>query len=151
MADVIGLLNGPNLNLLGTREPATYGNQTLDDVVARCQEVGRSLGLTIDAQQSNHEGDLVDAVQRMARDGVLGVVINAGAFTHTSVALRDALAGVGLPFVEVHISNVYAREPFRHTSYLSPLASGIVVGCGTYGYELGVRALGHHLGLPLTA
>lgn len=151
MAGVIGILNGPNLNLLGLREPEVYGRDTLEDVERACARAAGEFGLEVEARQSNHEGDLVDAVQAWARPGVLGVVVNAGALTHTSVALRDAFAGVDLPFVEVHISNVYAREDFRHHSYLSPLAAGIVVGCGTYGYELAVRALAHHLGLPLYA
>ena len=115
------LLNGPNLNLLGTREPEVYGSATLQDVEDLARETAGPLGLDLRAVQSNSEGALVDAVQA-AREDCDGIVVNAGAYTHTSVALRDALAGVALPFVEVHVSNVYAREEFRHHSYLAPLA-----------------------------
>jgi len=134
------LLNGPNLNLLGTREPQLYGSTTLADVEALCAEHGRALGLTVTAFQSNHEGALIDRVHAARTDGTRYIVINPGAFTHTSVALRDALAGVAIPFIEVHISNVHKREPFRHHSYLSDIADGVIVGLGVEGYRLALTA-----------
>jgi 3-dehydroquinate dehydratase-2 len=134
------VLNGPNLNLLGHREPAVYGTTTLSDVEGRCRTVGADLGLSVDARQSNHEGVLIDAVQE-AMDGHAGVVINPGGFTHTSVALRDALAALPCPVVEVHISNVHAREAFRSHSYVSPVASVVIAGAGVHGYELALRWL----------
>jgi 3-dehydroquinate dehydratase-2 len=134
------LLNGPNLNLLGTREPDVYGSATLADVEDLARTTAEALGLDLRAVQSNSEGALVDAVQA-AREDCDGVVVNAGAYTHTSVALRDALAGVALPFVEVHVSNVYAREEFRHHSYLSSLASAVIVGAGVQGYAFAVQRL----------
>ena len=139
------LLNGPNLNLLGSREPALYGSQTLGDVEAACGDEGRALGVEVIAFQSNHEGALIDRVQAAPADGVRFIVVNAGALTHTSVALRDALAGVALPFIEVHISNVHRREPFRHHSYLSDIADGVIVGLGTLGYRLAIRAAAERL------
>ncbi|KNX35966.1 type II 3-dehydroquinate dehydratase [Luteipulveratus halotolerans] len=135
------VLNGPNLNLLGQREPQTYGSTTLAAIEASCAEVASELGCELSWFQSNHEGALVDEIQRLAADGTDGVVINAAAYTHTSVAIRDALATLDAPFVEVHISNVHAREGFRAHSYLSDLASGVIVGCGVQGYELAVRRL----------
>lgn len=140
------LLNGPNLNLLGTREPGLYGSATLADVEARCRAVAERLGHTLEAFQSNHEGALVDrlheASQRHQRGELLGVVFNAGALTHTSVALLDAINGIKpTPVIEVHISNVHAREAFRHHSFLSPAAAGIVVGFGIDGYELAIDGL----------
>jgi len=141
----IYVLNGPNLNLLGVRDPATYGAQTLADVEAACQKLAESLGLDLVFRQSNHEGELIDwlheAGKAVAEDQSLGVVLNAGAYTHTSVALADAISGAFVPTIEVHISNVHAREAFRHHSYLSPVAAGVIVGLGTYGYEAGIRAL----------
>ena len=134
------LVNGPNLNLLGTREPAIYGAETLADVVTMCRKESESLGLTLDAFQSNHEGQLVDRIHAARDEGVRFVVINPGALTHTSVALRDALAGVAIPFIEVHVSNVHKREPFRHHSYLSDIAEGVIVGLGTIGYRLALQA-----------
>lgn len=134
------VLNGPNLNLLGRREPDVYGTTTLADVEERCRRVGAQLGLSVDARQSNHEGVLVDAVQE-AMSGHVGVVVNPGGYTHTSVALRDALAALPCPVVEVHISNVHAREPFRSHSYISPVASAVIAGAGVHGYELGLRYL----------
>jgi 3-dehydroquinate dehydratase-2 len=134
------LVNGPNLNLLGTREPGIYGADTLDDVVELAESTAAGLGFAVRAVQSNHEGVLVDAIQEAAAD-CDAVVINAGALTHTSVALRDALAGVRLPFAEVHISNVHAREPFRHRSYLSDIASCVIVGAGTQGYAFAVQRM----------
>lgn len=138
MADSILLINGPNLNLLGTREPGIYGSATLADVVAEATQEGQRLGRTVEAFQSNHEGAIVDRIHA-ARDKSSFIVINAGAYTHTSVAIRDALVGVGIPFIEVHISNVYKREPFRHKSYLSDVAVGVICGLGTYGYIAAIQ------------
>lgn len=139
------VLNGPNLNLLGQREPAVYGAATLADVEALCREVAGQAGATVECRQSNHEGLLIDWIHEAGaahRAGtLLGVVFNAGAYTHTSVALHDAIKGSGVPVVEVHITNVHAREPFRHHSYLSPAAAGIVVGFGIDGYALAIQGL----------
>ena len=129
------LINGPNLNLLGTREPQIYGTDTLADVERRLIESAAGRGVAVQCFQSNSEGGLVDRIHAARDEGVDAVSINAGAYTHTSVAIRDALAGVAIPFVEVHISNVHRREPFRHHSYLSDLAEGVIVGLGVYGYE----------------
>lgn len=143
----IYVLNGPNLNLLGVRDPAIYGSETLSDVADRCAAVATECGHELDFRQSNHEGELIDWVHEAGRevaDGKsVGVVLNAGAYTHTSVALADAISGLSVPTIEVHISNVHAREAFRQQSYLSAVASGIIVGLGTYGYEAGIRALAH--------
>ena len=141
------LLNGPNLNLLGTREPGIYGAETLADVEELVRSTAGSLGFEVRAVQSNSEGALVDAVQA-AREDCDGVVVNAGAYTHTSVALRDAFAAVALPFVEVHVSNVHAREEFRHHSYLAPLASAVIVGAGVQGYAFAVQRLATLLERP---
>ena len=147
-ARTVLVLNGPNLNLLGTREPDVYGSATLADVEALCRAEAERHGLAVEARQSNHEGELVDWVQEAGRrPEVLGVVLNAGAYTHTSVALRDAIAGTGVPVVEVHVSNVHAREEFRHHSYLSAVAAGVVVGFGVDGYALAVAALARRAGL----
>jgi 3-dehydroquinate dehydratase II len=139
------VLNGPNLNLLGTREPAVYGAQTLADVEALCVKACATHGFTLDFRQSNHEGVLVDAIQEAGRAqmaGTLaGVVFNAGAYTHTSVALHDAVKGSGVSMIELHISNVHAREAFRHHSYLSPVAKGVLAGFGVQGYALAIAAL----------
>lgn len=144
MASIL-ILNGPNLNLLGTREPAVYGHTTLDDVRARCADAAMRLGLEADFRQSNHEGVLVDWIHEAGvahrSGGLLGVVFNAGAYTHTSIALHDAVKGSGVPMIEVHISNVHAREAFRHHSYISPAAAGIVVGFGIDGYVLAIDGL----------
>lgn len=129
------VLHGPNLNLLGTREPEVYGSVTLDQINADLVKIGAHQGVRVDAFQSNHEGALVDRVQAARVDGTQFVVINPAAFTHTSVALRDALASVGLPFIEVHLSNVHRRESFRHHSYFSDLAVGVIVGLGAAGYR----------------
>ena len=141
----VHVLNGPNLNLLGTREPATYGSGTLLDLRATCDRAAREAGLELDFRQSNHEGELVDWVQeagRAAHDGSgVGAVLNLGAYTHTSVALRDAVVGSALPAIEVHLSNVHAREEFRHVSYLSAVCVGVVLGLGPHGYDLAIRAL----------
>lgn len=139
------LVNGPNLNLLGTREPAVYGHQTLDDVVALVERTADELDYAVRAVQSNHEGILIDAIHE-AREDCAGIVINPGGLTHTSVVLRDALAGVALPFAEVHVSDVHAREEFRHFSYLSELATVVVSGEGVDGYARAVRDLIARLG-----
>ena len=134
------LLNGPNLNLLGTREPEVYGRETLADVEAMVTAVATARGGSIACLQSNHEGVLIDRIHAARLDGTCAIVINPGGLTHTSVALRDALAGVALPFFEVHVSNVHRREAFRHHSYLSDLASGVIVGFGVRGYTMAVEA-----------
>ncbi|MCL4739993.1 MAG: type II 3-dehydroquinate dehydratase [Burkholderiaceae bacterium] len=135
------LLNGPNLNLLGTREPQTYGASTLAEVEAMCTRVASERGAQLACFQSNHEGALIDRIHAARDEGVDAIVVNPGGLTHTSVALRDALAGVAIPFVEVHISNVHAREPFRHHSYLSPIARGVIAGLGVDGYRLAMLHL----------
>ncbi len=134
------LLNGPNLNLLGSREPGVYGADTLDTIVQRCTLLARELGHELVAQQSNAEHELVDAVQGAKTQGIGFLILNPGAFTHTSIALRDAILGVALPFIEVHLSNVHAREEFRRHSFFSDIAIGQVVGLGALGYELALRA-----------
>jgi 3-dehydroquinate dehydratase-2 len=148
---IVFVLNGPNLNLLGTREPAVYGSTTLSDVEKLCRRAADGLGLDVDFRQSNHEGDLVDWIHEAgqgATDGrVIGVVINPGAYTHTSIALHDAVAGVAVPVIECHISNVHARESFRHHSYLSPVARAIVIGFGVAGYPLAIQGL-HLISAP---
>ena len=139
------ILNGPNLNLLGTREPAVYGSETLADVERLCREEGEKLGVAADCRQSNHEGQLIDWIHEAGREiaagNMLGVVFNPGAFTHTSVALHDAIKGASATVIELHISNVHAREEFRHHSYISPAARGIMVGFGVQGYALAMSAL----------
>lgn len=139
------VLQGPNLNLLGTREPELYGSQTLQSIEQQMDVLAEALCVGLRHVQSNSEGALVDAVQRAAADGCAGAIVNAGGYTHTSVALRDALVGCALPFVEVHLSNVYAREEFRHVSLLSDVAVGCVVGLGAEGYGLALRGLVQHL------
>ena len=134
MADKILVLNGPNLNLLGSREPAVYGHTTLLDVESLLAQRAGELGAELSFLQSNHEGVLIDRIHAARLDGTGFIVINPGGLTHTSVALRDALAGVAIPFVEVHISNVHKRESFRHRSFLSDIAEGVIVGLGTGGY-----------------
>ena len=140
----IAVLNGPNLNLLGTREPELYGHETLEDIERRLREVARDLRVELEFSQHNGEGELVDRVHAM-RGRVDGALVNAGAYSHTSLALRDALAGISLPFVEVHITNIYAREPERRQSMLASAAVGVVCGLGIYGYELALRGLVAHL------
>lgn len=134
------LVNGPNLNLLGVREPEVYGRDTLDDVVALAARTAAESGFELRAIQSNHEGVLIDAIHE-ARTDCEAILINPGAFTHTSIALRDALSGVSLPVAEVHLSNVHAREEFRHHSYISPIAEFVIAGAGAQGYEFAVRRL----------
>lgn len=144
MAKRILVLHGPNLNLLGTREPHIYGSLTLAQINANLETLAGDSGATLTAWQSNHEGALVDRIHDARQDGADFIIINAGAYTHTSVAVRDALAAVAIPFIEVHLSNIYKREPFRHHSYLSDLAVGLITGLGAEGYEAALRyALRH--------
>jgi 3-dehydroquinate dehydratase-2 len=143
----IAVLNGPNLNLLGTREPALYGRETLADVEARLAEVGRELGVSVEFAQRNGEGELIDVIHGL-RGRADGAVVNAGAYSHSSLAIRDALVGVSVPFVEVHVTNVYAREPERRHSTLAPAAVGVVCGLGAMGYELAMRGLVARLAAP---
>lgn len=133
------VINGPNLNLLGTREPHIYGSTTLADVEAGLRAQAKDLGLEMDCFQSNHEGAIVDRIHQARLEGVKFVLINPGAYTHTSVAIRDAFGGVAIPFVEVHISNVHKREAFRHHSYLSDIAEAVMAGFGTQGYNLALQ------------
>jgi len=133
------VLHGPNLNLLGTREPAVYGSVTLPDIDRQLAQIAQEAGAALQSLQSNHEGVLIDRVHAARTDGTDFIVINPGAFTHTSVALRDAFAGVAIPFVEVHLSNVHRREPFRHHSYFSDIAEGVIVGLGAQGYYLALQ------------
>lgn len=144
-AATVFVLNGPNLNLLGTREPQVYGSATLADVQALCAEACAQHGLTLEFRQSNHEGELVDWIHEAGRvhaAGTLaGVVLNAGAYTHTSVALHDAIKGTGIVLVELHISNVHAREAFRHHSYIAPVARAVIAGMGVRGYALAIAGL----------
>ena len=145
------VLNGPNLNLLGTREPAVYGSQTLADVQALCQQACATHGFALDFRQSNHEGVLVDWLHEAGRlhtaGELAGVVLNAGAYTHTSVALHDAIKGTGIALIELHISNVHAREAFRHHSYISPAARAVMAGFGVQGYALAISGLAGLAGL----
>ncbi|HRJ61305.1 MAG TPA: type II 3-dehydroquinate dehydratase [Azospirillaceae bacterium] len=134
------IVNGPNLNMLGLREPHIYGATTLDDIEAACQERAEELRLGLDFRQSNHEGELIGWIQE-ARTDHDGIIINAGGYTHTSVAIRDALAATDLPVIEVHLSNIFAREPFRHHSYISAVARGVICGLGAQGYLLAMDAL----------
>ena len=139
------LLNGPNLNLLGQREPDVYGSATLDDIVTSARSLAKELGHELDALQSNAEHELVERIQAARQDGTAFIIFNPGAFTHTSIALRDAFLAVGIPFIEIHLSNVFAREAFRHTSYFSDIAAGCLFGFGAQGYEFAVRAANRHL------
>jgi 3-dehydroquinate dehydratase-2 len=140
------VLNGPNLNLLGTREPEVYGRTTLADIEALLGREAAARGVALECFQSNHEGALIDRIHAARTEGVGFILINPGGLTHTSVALRDALAGVAIPFVEVHVSNVHAREPFRHHSYLSPVAVAVVAGFGTAGYAMALHFACDRLG-----
>ena len=147
MARVL-LLNGPNLNLLGSREPDVYGAETLASIEKRAAEVAQEVGHELTAFQSNAEHELIDRVHRARADGIGFLIFNPGAFTHTSVALRDAVMAVRLPFIEVHLSNTHAREAFRRHSYFSDIAVGVIAGFGALGYELAVRAAARHLARP---
>lgn len=133
------ILNGPNLNRLGKREPEIYGAETLEDVKAKCEELADSFDASIDFRQSNHEGILIDWIHEAADTGIAGIIFNPGAYTHTSIALRDAIASVNVPVIEVHISNIHAREAFRHESKLAAQCIGQICGLGTFGYELAIR------------
>ncbi len=135
----IWVIHGPNLNLLGPREPQHYGTQTLSAINHRLVSLGRERGVRVECFQSNHEGELIDRVQAASREQVAAIIINPGGLTHSSVALRDALAGVQVPFIEVHLSNIHAREPFRRHSYFSDLAIGTICGLGARGYELALQ------------
>lgn len=152
MASIL-VLNGPNLNLLGQREPEQYGSTTLADVEQLCVETGKRLSFEVNCLQSNHEGVLIDAIHEAGRGvkagSVLGVVMNPGAYTHTSIALFDAIKGAEVPLIEIHISNVHAREAFRHHSYISAAAAGIVVGFGVDGYVLAIEGLVRKFHKPL--
>ena len=139
MAQIL-LLNGPNLNLLGRREPHLYGPDTLAAIEKHLKTLAQNMGHELDAYQSNHEGELIDRIQKAAADGTAMMIFNPGGYTHTSIALRDALLAVSLPFIEVHISNPYRREHFRRHSYFSDIAAGVVAGCGALGYELALIA-----------
>jgi len=139
MAAVL-VINGPNLNMLGVREPQIYGTETLADVEARCQARAKTLGLTVVCRQSNYEGEIVTWIQE-SKGVAEGIILNAGAFTHTSIAIHDALRACGLPVIEVHLSNIFKREAFRHHSYVSPQAEGMICGFGSLGYELALDAL----------
>ena len=138
------VLNGPNLNLLGRRETGIYGTLTLADIEQMCRSEAEDLGVSVDFAQDNSEGALVDQIHS-AQGHHAGLILNAGAYTHSSMALRDAIVGTGLPTIELHLSNVFAREPFRHVSYISPVAVGVICGLGAQGYSLALRALFHHL------
>ncbi len=134
------VIQGPNLNLLGTREPDVYGTTTLEDIHQTLGEIAKARSIELNTFQSNHEGELIDRIQKAKQDGVDFIIINPGAFTHTSVALRDVLAGVAIPFIEVHLSNIHQREEFRKHSYLSDIAVGVICGLGAIGYELALQA-----------
>ena len=134
------VLNGPNLNLLGVREPEIYGTDTLDDIAGALEDRGRELGLGIDMRQSNHEGHLIDWLHEAQAEGAKAVILNAGAFTHTSVALHDAVKGISVPVIEVHLSNPQARESFRRRSFVAPVARGTIAGFGALGYQLALDA-----------
>lgn len=144
MPPIVLVLNGPNLNLLGTREPATYGYETLADIQALCSRTGDALDLNIEFQQTNHEGQLIDWIHQ-ARGRVAGIVINPAAWTHTSVAIRDALVASEVPVVEVHLSNVHKREEFRHHSFVSGIAVGVICGLGSNGYRMAIEHFAHLL------
>lgn len=138
--DFVMVLNGPNLNLLGTREPEIYGTTTLDDIARDLVEHGETLGIAVDLRQSNHEGHLIDWLHEANRRDATAVILNAGAYTHTSVALRDAISAISVPVIEVHLSNPAARESFRHISHISPVARGVIQGFGAAGYTLALDA-----------
>jgi len=144
MSDFL-LLNGPNLNLLGSREPDVYGATRLDDIEANCIDVAKELGHALDCFQSNAEHELIDRVQQAATDGIDFIIFNPGGFTHTSIAIRDAFLAVAIPFIEIHLSNTFAREDFRHNSYFSDIAESCLFGFGAYGYELALYAASRHV------
>ena len=139
------LINGPNLNLLGSREPDVYGATRLEDIEAKCVALARELGHELACFQSNAEHELIDRVQQAAAEGVAFIILNPGAFTHTSIALRDAFLAVQIPFIELHLSNTFAREDFRHNSYFSDIANSCLFGFGAYGYELALQAASHYV------
>ncbi len=139
-APLVFVLNGPNLNLLGTREPEVYGSDTLDDIAGSLEDRARELGLSVDVRQSNHEGHLIDWLHEAQAEGAHAVILNAGGFTHSSVALHDAVKGIVTPVIEVHLSNPQAREPFRHRSFIAPVARGTITGFGALGYLLALDA-----------
>ncbi len=143
------LLNGPNLNLLGTREPAVYGATRLDDIEANCIDLAKELGHSLDCYQSNAEHELIDRVQQAATDGVDFIIFNPGAFTHTSIAIRDAFLAVAIPFIEIHLSNTFAREDFRQNSYFSDIAESCLFGFGAYGYDLALFAASQFTARPV--
>jgi 3-dehydroquinate dehydratase II len=145
MPSSILLVNGPNLNTLGSREPHIYGHETLKDIEDKCKKTAKSLGLTLECFQSNHEGDIIDKIQEAVKKHK-GVIINGGAFTHTSVAIMDALLLIKGPVIEVHISNLFTRESFRHESYISKAATGMICGLGSTGYLLALTAMAERLG-----
>jgi 3-dehydroquinate dehydratase-2 len=146
MTQTIYVLNGPNLNLLGTREPETYGRATLADVEALCRERAGGFGLAIEFRQTNHEGVLIDWIHEAGGRKAAGIVINPGGLTHTSISLRDAIAGVAVPVIETHISNIFAREPFRHVSHVAPVAKASICGFGVNGYALAIDGLAAMIG-----
>ena len=141
MAKTVYVLNGPNLNLLGTREPKTYGRATLSDEQKLCREAAKRHKLEVEFRQSNHEGEIVDQIHEAGAKAAAGIIINAGAYTHTSIAIRDAIAAVELPVIEVHISNIFARESFRHLSHIAPVAKASLCGFGVAGYALAIDGL----------
>ncbi len=144
------VLHGPNLNLLGSREPTVYGSTTLAEIDANLAEIAAKAGFSLESFQSNHEGALVDRIQAAAREGCRFIIINPAAYTHTSVAMRDALAAVDLPFIEVHLSNIHKRETFRHHSFFSEIALGVICGLGAQGYQLALTCAIEQLGNPLS-
>ncbi|MEY4142886.1 MAG: hypothetical protein RLZZ173_340 [Pseudomonadota bacterium] len=139
------VIQGPNLNLLGMREPEVYGTITLENIHKKLADLAKQVDISLETYQSNHEGELIDRVQKAKKDGVSFIIINPGGFTHTSVALRDALAGVAIPFIEIHLSNIHQREEFRKHSYFSDLAMGVICGLGAHGYELALNTIQHKL------
>jgi len=141
MAVIVYILNGPNLNLLGTREPGVYGRATLTDVEKLCRETAKDYRIEIEFRQTNHEGEMVDWIHEAAAKGAAGIVLNPGAYTHTSIALRDAVAAIDLPVIEVHISNIFARESFRRKSHIAPVAKASLCGFGIHGYALAIAGL----------
>jgi 3-dehydroquinate dehydratase-2 len=151
MAKTIYVLNGPNLNLLGTREPETYGHHTLADVERLCRDSAAHYGLTADCRQSNREGELIDFIHEAGAKKAAGIVINAGGYSHTSIALHDALVGVKIPAVEVHVSNVFARDHFRHHSFIAPAAFATLCGFGIEGYRLAISGLAARIGATAKA